>query len=207
MPDDPLCTTRLQHWARRIRAGDRAAPDELLRAAGSRLEALARKMLRRFPSLRRWEETADVFQNAIVRLLRALHQVEPGSVRDFFGLAAEQMRRELLDLARHHNGPGRHGAQHASQDGNPDGPAFEPADQPAEADDLERWEAFHEAVANLPAEEREVVGLVYYHGWTQVEVADLLQITERTVRRRWQAACLKLSAALKEHVGCQPIRR
>src|SRR6266436_2863883 len=100
MPNSSLHTTQLQLWARRIREGDPSAPDELLRAAGERLEALTRKMLRRFPAVRRWEQTGDVMQNALLRLLRALEEVEPASVRDFFGLAAEQMRRELLDLAR-----------------------------------------------------------------------------------------------------------
>jgi DNA-directed RNA polymerase specialized sigma24 family protein len=41
-----------------------------------------------------------------------------------------------------------------------------------------------------------VVSLVFYHGWTQAEIAELLRVTERTVRRYWQAACLKLSQAL-----------
>ena len=52
--------------------------------------------------------------------------------------------------------------------------------------------AFHEGVACLPAEEREVVSLIFYHGWTQVEVADLFQINERTVRRPWESALVKL---------------
>ncbi len=194
MPD-PLHTVQIQLWARRIRAGDRDAPEELLRAAGSRLEALARKMMRRFPGVRRWEQTDDLFQSAALRLLRALGEVEPASVRDFFGLAAEQMRRELLDLARRHNGPGRPGAQHASRDG---AAAMQPPDRRDEPDELERWQAFHEAVAALPAEEREVVGLVFYHGWSQAQVAELLGTTDRTVRRRWQAACVRLSAALGE---------
>jgi len=59
-------------------------------------------MLGRFPTVRGWADTGDVLQSAVMRLLRALKEVRPGSVRDFFGLAAEQMRRELLDLARHH---------------------------------------------------------------------------------------------------------
>ena len=52
------------------------------------------------------EQTDDVLQNAVVRLLRALEEVRPPSVRAFFGLAATQMRRELLDLARRYQGRG-----------------------------------------------------------------------------------------------------
>jgi RNA polymerase sigma factor (sigma-70 family) len=196
MPDPAFDTVQLQRWAERIRAGDRAAPDELLRATGARLEALARKMLDRFPDVRRFEQTGDVLNNALLRLLRALREVQPTSVRDFFGLAAEQVRRELLDLARHHSGPEGMGANQASNAAE-SGPAGqgEPAD-PRDERDLERWTAFHEAVASLPAEQREVVGLIFYYDCPQAEVAALLQVTERTVRRHWQRACLRLNEVL-----------
>src|SRR5438093_6684777 len=105
MADDVVNTVQLNEWVDRLRAGDRAASDELLRTVCGRLERLARKMLQRFPNVHRWADTGDVLQNSLMRLLRALEEVRPGSVRDFFGLAAEQMRRELLDLARHYYGP------------------------------------------------------------------------------------------------------
>jgi RNA polymerase sigma-70 factor (ECF subfamily) len=115
-------------------------------------------------------------------------------MRDFFRLAAEQMRRELLDLARHYYGPHGQGAHHASH-GSGDGgstPADEPPDRPDDPDELERWSAFHREVERLPAEEREVVGLIFYHGWKQADAAELLGMSERTVRRRWEAALAKL---------------
>jgi hypothetical protein len=39
--------------------GDRAAHDELLRAVGHRLERLARKMLHRYPAVRRWAQADE----------------------------------------------------------------------------------------------------------------------------------------------------
>src|ERR1051326_1878602 len=111
-------TTQMHHWLERLRAGDLAARDELLRSVCPRLEHLARKMLRRYPSVQRWAETDDVLQNALLRLLRALQEVWPSSTREFLGLAAAQMRRELLDLARHFYGPQGEGAHHASQVGD-----------------------------------------------------------------------------------------
>ena len=66
---------------------------------------------------------------------------------------------------------------------------------PAPAD-LDRWAQFHTAVENLPSEQREVIGLTFYHGWTQAEIAELFQVDERTVRRRWQAACQALNETL-----------
>jgi RNA polymerase sigma factor (sigma-70 family) len=198
MPDSSLHTTKLHALLDRMRADDPAACEELLHKVGGRLKRLARKMLRQFPSVARWEQTEDVLQNAVVRLLRALQAVRPTSVRAFFGLAATQMRRELIDLARHYQGPQGVGANHASQANLPaagEAPALDPPEATDETRDLEQWCAFHEQVEALPAEEREVVSLVFYHGWTQAQIADLFQVTERTVRRYWQTACLKLSAA------------
>lgn len=183
MPD-PLDTLRLHHCVDRWRAGDRAAADEMLRAAGERLEALARRMLRGFPAVRGCADTGDVLQNSLLRLLAALNDVRPESTRHFFNLAATVIRRELLDLARRFSGPRFARADLTDRAG------ADPA-APLEGD-LEKWSRFHEAVEHLPAEEREVVGLTFYHGWTQTEVAALFRVDERTVRRRWQAACVAL---------------
>jgi RNA polymerase sigma factor (sigma-70 family) len=197
MSDEAVNTVQLLSWVDRLRAGDLAARDELLRAVCGRLERLARKMLRRFPSVQRWAQTDDVLQNALLRLLRALEHVRPDSVRDFFGLAAEQMRRELLDMARHFHGPRGAGAHHHSAGGNDVTPVENEADEASEGgDNLDKWAAFHAAVAGLPAEEREVVGLIYYHGWEQKAVADLFQCSVRTVQRRWEAALQRLHAEL-----------
>ena len=58
--------------------------------------------------------------------------------------------------------------------------------------DFDKWVAFHEEVEKLPVEEREVIGLVFYHGFSQAEIADLFQVSERTVQRRWQSAVARL---------------
>jgi RNA polymerase sigma factor (sigma-70 family) len=194
-----LQTTQLRRWVERIRAGDLAARDEMLRAVHDRLERLARKMLRRFPDVARWEDTGDLLQNALLRLLRALQQVEPTSVRAFFGLAAEQMRRELLDLTRHYRARQASGVSAAERPGNDSTtPWLDPPDSIDGPDDLEKWSSFHEAVAELPVEQREVVGLIYYHGWAQAQVAEQLAISKRTVQRHWNAAMLRLHDVLKE---------
>jgi RNA polymerase sigma-70 factor (ECF subfamily) len=196
MSDSSPRSVQLRQWFQRIRAGDPAAANELFRAIGTRLERLTHKMLDRFPNVRRFEQTSDVLQNALIRLLRALKKVEPTSERHFYHLAAEQVRRELLDLARHYYGErglGTHQFRHSDQDDSDVPP--EPT-QPDDWADLERWCAFHEAVAALPVEEREVVGLIFYHGWQQSEVAELLHMSDRSVRRVWQSAVLKLNQAL-----------
>src|SRR5476649_2911770 len=90
----------LQPLLARLSAGDAAARNELFRHASGRLERLARRMLHHYPTVHRWAGTDDVLQNALIRLLRALETVHPATPRDFLGLAAEQIRRELIDLAR-----------------------------------------------------------------------------------------------------------
>jgi RNA polymerase sigma-70 factor (ECF subfamily) len=184
----------------RFRAGDLSALDELLRTTHERLERLARKMLRRYPVVKRWEETADLLQNATIRLLRSLRDVGPPSVRDFFGLAAEQMRRELLDLARHHHAlrMKRLPCTADSEGCNSGAHVPDPLAEAEDHDELEKWCAFHQGVERLPVAEREVVGLIYYHGWTQTDVAEHLHMSKRSVRRRWSAAMLKLHELLKD---------
>src|SRR5688572_8731251 len=85
----------------RLQAGDRAAGEELLRAVSFRLEQHARRMLRGYPKVREGADTGDVVQGALLRLMKALRDVRPASTRDFANLAGLQVRRELLDLARH----------------------------------------------------------------------------------------------------------
>lgn len=196
MDPPSLHTTQLHDWLDRLHAGDLQARDEMLRSVGDRLERLARKMLDRFPTVRGWADSSDVVQNATMRLLRALEQVRPATMRDFFGLAAEQMRRELLDLARQANRGRRIGLASAAAMLDPAETLVDiPADVASE-DDLDLWQQFHDAVATLPVEEREVVSLIYYHGLSRQRVGAVLQMTERTVRRRWRTACLRLRERL-----------
>ena len=76
----------------------------MINLANKRFVELARKMFRGFPKLRAWEQTDDVSQNAAVRLRLALEAVMPETVREFFCLAAEQIRRVLIDMTRSHFG-------------------------------------------------------------------------------------------------------
>ncbi len=196
----PLVTgtdTQLQNLINRSLLGDAAAHDELLHHACDRLLRLTRKMFHGFPQLRRWEQTDDVFQNSMVKLHRALAEVRVESVRHFFNLAAVQIRRELLDLAKHHFGP-QGGAANHHTDG-------QPADEvsgalhvaTSEPKDLESWRHFHSQVEGLSADEQEIINLVFYEGLSQEEAAKLLGMSFRTFKRRWQMVKVKLSEALR----------
>jgi RNA polymerase sigma-70 factor (ECF subfamily) len=190
MSDSALTTQALQGYLDRWQAGDRSAADELLRAAGERLERLARRMCRGFPNVREFAETGDILQNSLIRLLRTLRSLRPRTTRDFFNLAAVHIRRELLDLARHYRGRTCLPLDPTGSDSSDPRPCAEPVVR--QSDDFELWTRFHEAVDQLPVEEREVVGLVFYHGWTQLRIAELFAVDERTIRRRWSAACVRL---------------
>jgi len=190
MTNSELNTLWLHDRISRVQAGDRNAADELIRTVSGRLERLARRMLRDFPGVRAGADTADVLQGALLRLVKALRELQPASTRDFANLAALQVRRELLDLARHFAARG-HG-RHLADPGTADFGATAP-ESPA---DLELWSRFHEAVEELPAEEREAVGLIFYHGYTRAQAALLLGVSERTVYRWWDSACLRLNERL-----------
>ena len=56
--------------------------------------------------------------------------------------------------------------------------------------------AFHEAVERLPAEERELFGLLWYQGMTHAQAAEALGVATKTVQRRWASARLFLEEAL-----------
>jgi RNA polymerase sigma-70 factor (ECF subfamily) len=195
-------STYLQQCLDRLRAGDESARQELLAGACARLTELTRTMLKDYRRLRRWEQTDDVLQNALVRLHRSLQELAPPSLRDFYRLAALQVRRELIDLARHYFGPEGRGRHHQTNAVEGDSllappPAYE---RPATAEEpaaLAAWAEFHRQVDALPDEEREVFDLVWYQGLKHTEAADLLGVSARTVKRRWQAACLRLHEVLK----------
>ena len=180
-------TTQLQLL---LDQGDEQAYQELLSLASLRLQRLARKMLRDFPRLRRWEQTDDVFQTAAIKLHQSLSQVRPESVRQFFGLAATQIRRTLIDLARRHYGPHGQAANQESAE------AAEPQGKVDSPESLASWAEFHEQVDKLPDDQREVFQLLWYSGTTQREAAELLGISERTVLRRYCRAKLTLRDVL-----------
>jgi RNA polymerase sigma-70 factor (ECF subfamily) len=182
-------THQLEAWLVRAHGGDAAAWNQLLRQSEGRLRVLASRLLLGFPRVRRYEDTDDVLQNAVVRLVRAVEEVKPRDLRDFLGLASLQIRRELLDLARHYFGPHGHGA---NVDSVGAGHAFQPAAASSDAAELEQWTELHRRVGELPDLERETFDLLYYQGLPQAETAAILGVSIRTVQRRWQSALLLL---------------
>lgn len=79
-------------------------------------------------SLRRWEQSDDVLQEALLRLHRALADLKPTTAAEFFALASLQIRRVPIDLSRKHYGALGKGRRHASDGGNAVVAVAEPAE-------------------------------------------------------------------------------
>lgn len=194
-------TTRLQNLLDRWSAGDEKAIDEIIVHSQDQLRRIASRMLAAKPHVGRWNLTDDVLQNSLIRLHRSLKVVKPDSKRAFIGLAATQIRRELIDMARSLYGPEGHGRHHKSDPGqaDPDGnahPLYEEADPADDVIDQLEMVEFHESVDILAEDEREVFKLIFYQSMTQSEVASLLKVSERTIKRRWRQARLSLKRIL-----------
>ena len=200
--DEQIADSRtLRDLIVRLSEGDDTAVAALIRHTTQRLESLARHMLRGYPALRRWVETDDVLQNSLLRLMRALEKVKVESPRHFMSLSALQIRRELIDLARHYYGPAGLGANLESDAGvdTTQRANVDVADLSHEASMLAQWCELHEQIGALPNDEREAVGILYYDGLSQAEAAQLLGVSVRTVQRRWHSAL----QMLHEKVGDQ----
>ena len=186
----------LHFWLDRLRNGDPAAREGLIRHSRKRFRLLTRQMLRGFSGLRQWEETSDVLQNVLIRLDRALESIDVPTPLDFIKLATFHIRNELIDLRRHHYGAFGRGTHLLPPGLNAD--AFPvAADQSDEPRRLAWWTAFHEYIAALPEDVRQLFEVIYYQGSTREEAAILLGIPLRTLERLW----LRAKIDIKEQLG------
>jgi RNA polymerase sigma-70 factor (ECF subfamily) len=120
-------------------------------------------------------ETDELMSAVVERLLKALRQARPRTVREFFALAGQHMRWELNDQARRlDNQP----ATVELREGQL--PAPSSSDSGLSPDGLRMLEA----IDGLPEDEREAFDLVRIQGLTYDEAAELLGVASRTVRRR-----------------------
>jgi RNA polymerase sigma-70 factor (ECF subfamily) len=109
------------------------------------------------------------------RLLKAMREVRPQTVRQFFALANQHMRWELNDLARRlDEQPSALGLQED----------LVPAPSSSGSGLTPNGRRMLEAIESLPEDEREVFGLVRVQGISQVEAAQVLGVSAVTVKRR-----------------------
>jgi RNA polymerase sigma factor (sigma-70 family) len=195
MADDRI--RQLEQLLERLGNGDGTAGSELLALAYERLRLLARKMFHQdFPRLGKLHETDSILHEAVLRLFRALQQVQPPTVHDFLTFSAAQIRRVLLDMARQQDRRMRNVKELSDRSG----PSMASVPEPARSEPsyLAQWSEFHQKVRGLPKEERDVVDLYWYQGLTQAETARVLGVHEKAVSRCWLSARLKLADWLPE---------
>lgn len=164
----------------RIDAGDPQAAAELLPLVYEELRKLAAQKLARETPGQTLQATALVHE-AWLRL-GADAQPEWRNRAHFFAAAAEAMRRILIDTARRKKAQ-RHG-------GNFERVNLDALDLAANMDDGQLL-ALHEALDQLAehdAAKAQVVKLRFFTGLTNEQVAQVLGVSEPTVKRHWAYA-------------------
>jgi RNA polymerase sigma-70 factor (ECF subfamily) len=191
-------TAAVQRYLDELRAHPEAAETpqvvrELLGRSAMRLHMLCTAMLRRsYPRLARppLNLTGDEMVGAIVeRLIKALREARPASVREFFGLANQHVRWELNDLARRLD-------EHTPLLGLEDqGVADKSASEPGVTANARR---ILEALDSLGEEERDAFGLVRIQGLTHGEASEVLGVSTKTVQRRLNRGRIHLATLLED---------
>ena len=204
MPDEPT-TVVVQRYLDAL-AGDTPGEPlirELLERAVGRLRLLCATFLyKSYPRLTRPPvnlETDELLGGVVARLLTALRETRPATVRQFFALACQHMRWQLNDLAR------RLDERPAAIALPEAGVAAPPASTASGLSPDGR--RILGAIEGLPEDEREVFDLVGIQGLTHAEVATMVGVSEKTVQRRLNRARLLLAerlADLRPATSCEP---
>jgi RNA polymerase sigma factor (TIGR02999 family) len=174
-----------------VGAGDKQAADQLLPLVYDELRRLAAARMAHEAPGQTLQATALVHE-AWLRLVGAEQQPLWNSRGHFFGAAAEAMRRILLERARK-KGRVRHGGQLQRVDLDQVTVATQDSDDVILAVD----EALEKLAAESP-QKAQIVKLRYFGGLEHAEIAEVLGVSEPTVRRRWTYARSWLYAELKE---------
>src|SRR3954463_1017399 len=170
-------TQLLRAW----RAGDPGAGEQLLPIVYAQLHRRAAAAMRREDPGHTLQPTALVHE-AYMRLVDQ-RQGDWQNRSQFFGLAAQMMRRVLIDHARERLAAKRGGgARQVTLSG---------LDAPADSDDAVEILALHDALeklATLDERQAKVVELRYFGGLSVEEAAEALEISPATVKREWATA-------------------
>jgi RNA polymerase sigma factor (TIGR02999 family) len=175
---------------RRWSAGDASALDSLVPAVHAELTRLAASYMRREREGHTLDATALVHE-AFLRLVDQQH-VEWASRGHFFAIAAQAMRRVLVDYARGRVAAKRGGgAERVTLSG-----IAAPRSPAADIDILWLNDAL-DRLAQLDPRQARVVELRYFAGMSVEEVAEAMSISPATVKREWTTARVWLAHELK----------
>jgi RNA polymerase sigma factor (TIGR02999 family) len=177
MTPDPNITQLLAH----VQNGDREAERQLMEAVYEELHRLAAGYMRRERPDHTLQASALV-NEAYVRLI-GNGPVSWESRAHFFVTAAQTMRRVLIDHARRHVAEKRGGAG-VRIDLNENIAAVENTES-GRMLDLDRALT---RLASLDARQARVVELRFFAGLTVEQTAEVMAISEKTVKRDWAVA-------------------
>ena len=181
-------------WLKLAAQGDRSALDSVFSALYPELRRVAHA---RLYSQGRGDGmgTTTLVHETFLKLVQA-SQLRLEDRRHFFTYAAKTMRNLIVDEARAANAQRRGGgAEHVTL-GDTDLLGAPTADGLGQDELLSVHQAL-EGLQRLDEELTELVELRYFGGYAESEIAELLGVTERTVRRRWDKARSYLLLALR----------
>jgi len=209
-PTDSLVRAAIE----RLHRGDPAAKNDLLAYAQRQLVRMVQKMLHGesgFAVVRRWEQTDDVVQGTLIRLSRTIDNLPIDSPRDFFKLAATNIRWQLKTLRDQYRADASHARHHHTDMPAALAEGHTPIDQvlagmAAPIDSFAAMSQFLDAIETLTDDDREIIDLRLVHGLTRQEAADQLGITLATFKRRYADACDRLGEELGERGHGAPPR-
>lgn len=161
-----------------ISNGKRERLDQLLPLIYDELKRLAANYLRRERPDHTLQPTALV-NEAYLKMVD-ITQVSWQNKAHFIGVAANQMRRILVDHARNHNAQKRGGEFHILTLNEEIDKAEEQSTELIELDD-----ALNE-LAKMDPIKAKIVELRYFGGLTMDEVAEVLEVSTITVKRHWK---------------------
>jgi RNA polymerase sigma factor (TIGR02999 family) len=176
-----------------LKRGDDAAVSKLMPLIYDELRRLAASYMRRERADHTLQATALVHE-AYLKLVEQ-RSVDWQSRAHFFGVAAQLMRRILVDHARGHTRQKRGGEQQkVSLD-----EAFVFSER--QADEIVAVDDSLNVLSKIDPRQARVVELRFFGGLSVEEAADVLGVSPKTVKREWSVAKAWLYADLKERHG------
>jgi RNA polymerase sigma factor (TIGR02999 family) len=183
-------TGLLRAW----RGGDQDALEQLMPLVYTELRAQARRQLRNERAAPTMQSTALVHE--LYLRLSKTPNVEWQDRGHFFAVAAQIMRRILIDAARVRTAGKRGGAAPRAEHSSPINPDKLPSARSDTALMLCALDDALESLAQVDPRRAKVIELRFFGGLSVEETADVLQVSPQTVLRDWRLAKVWLAREL-----------
>jgi RNA polymerase sigma factor (TIGR02999 family) len=184
-PSPKEVTRLLVDWGN----GDQAALDELIPLVYDELRRMAGRYMRR-ESKGHTLQTSALINEAYLRLVDQKN-VQWQNRAHFFGVAAQLMRRILVDHARSRSRAKRGGGAQMVT-------LAEQAVISKEVADVIALDDALKDLAEMDPRKSQIVEMKFFGGLTTEEVAEVLKVTSRTVEREWRKAKAWLNRAISK---------